>query len=132
MDKDEAGIEARAVARMVRISPRKARLVIDQIQNKSVDEALKIVRLSKKKAARFILKTLESAIANAENNYDMDVDRLFVKRAFVDEGPSMKRVKPRARGRADIIRHRTSHITVVVAEIEPEEEEEEEEREGEE
>ncbi|MFQ6090548.1 MAG: 50S ribosomal protein L22, partial [Candidatus Bipolaricaulia bacterium] len=78
-------------------------------------EALRIVRFSKKKAARFVLKALESAIANAENNHDMDADELWIKEAYVDEGPSLKRLKPRARGSADIIRHRTSHITVVVS-----------------
>lgn len=108
----------RAVSRMVRISPKKARLVIDQIRGKHVDRALEIVRLSKTKAARLIRKTLESAIANAENNHDLDASKLFVKAAYVDEGPSLKRVLPRARGRADIIRRRTSHITVIVAEAE--------------
>lgn len=101
--------------KMVRISPDKARLVIDQIRDKEIDEALRIVRFSKKKAARFVLKALESAIANAENNHDMDADELWIKEAYVDEGPSLKRLKPRARGSADIIRHRTSHITVVVS-----------------
>jgi large subunit ribosomal protein L22 len=115
-------MEARAVMKMVRISPYKARLVIDQIRNKDVDEALRIVRLSKKKAARFILKALESAIANAENNHDMDADELIVKEAYVDEGPSLKRVKPRARGAADLIRRRTCHITVVVSDERDEDE----------
>lgn len=119
-------MEARAMMKMVRISPYKARLVIDQIRNKDVDEALSIVRLSPKKAARFILKALESAIANAENNHDMDADELWVKEAYVDEGPSLKRVKPRARGSADMIRHRTSHITVVLSDEWEEEEGEEE------
>jgi len=119
-------MEARAMMKMVRISPYKARLVIEQIRNKDVDEALNIVRLSPKKAARFILKALESAIANAENNHDMDADELWVKEAYVDEGPSLKRVKPRARGSADMIRHRTSHITVVLSDEWEEEEGEEE------
>ncbi len=111
-------MEVKAVSRMVRISPKRARLVIDQIRNKDVDRALELVRLSRTKAARFIQKTLESAIANAENNHDLDASRLFVKAAYVDEGPSLKRVQPRARGRADMIRHRTSHITIIVAEAE--------------
>ncbi|MFQ6033398.1 MAG: 50S ribosomal protein L22 [Candidatus Bipolaricaulia bacterium] len=119
-------MEAKAVVKMVRISPYKARLVIDQIRDKDVDEALNIARFSKKKAARFILKALESAIANAENNHDMDADELWVKEAYVDEGPSLKRVKPRARGSADLIRHRTSHITVVLSDEWEEEEGEEE------
>jgi large subunit ribosomal protein L22 len=113
-------MEARAVSKMVRISPHKARLVIDQIRNKEVNAALQVVRFSKKKAAHFVLKTLESAVANAENNHEMGVDKLIVKAAYVDEGPSLKRVEPRARGRADMVRHRTSHITVVVSDEEGE------------
>lgn len=113
-------METRAVSKMVRVSPHKARLVVDQIRNKDVNAALQLVRFSKKKAARFVLKTLESAIANAENNHEMDVDKLIVKAAYVDEGPSLKRVEPRARGRADMIRRRTSHITVVLSDGEVE------------
>ena len=109
-------MEARAITRGIRLSSRKARLVIDVIRGKSVSEALKIVSLSSKKAARPIRKTLESAIANAENNYDIDVDKLFVVRATVDMGRSLRRLKPRAMGRADIIRRPTSHITIVVGE----------------
>lgn len=109
-------MEARAVTRFVRISPRKARLVIDTIRGKDVSEALRLVSLSNKKAARPIRKTLESAIANAENNYDVDVDRLFVLRATIDMGRSLRRLRPRAMGRADIIRRPTSHITIVVGE----------------
>lgn len=107
-------MEARAVARFVRLSPRKARLVVDAIRGKDVNEALKIVRLSSKKAALPIRKTLESAIANAENNFDVDVDQLVVVRAAVDMGKALRRMRPRAYGRADIIRHATSHITIVV------------------
>jgi large subunit ribosomal protein L22 len=107
-------MEARAVARFIRMSPRKARLVIDAIRGKDVNEALRIVRLSSKKAATPIRKTLESAIANAENNYDVDVDQLVVVRATVDMGRGLRRMRPRAYGRADIIRHPTSHITIVV------------------
>lgn len=108
-------MEARAVAKYIRVSPVKARLVIDQIRGKSADEALRIARFAKAKAALPIRKVLESAIANAEENFDMDVDALFVKEARVDEGPSLKRMSPRSRGRADIIRRRTSHITIVVS-----------------
>jgi large subunit ribosomal protein L22 len=111
-------MEARAITRFVRVSPRKARLVIDAIRGKHVDEALRIVSFSGKKAARPIRKTLESAIANAENNYDVDVDRLFVVHAVVDMGRKFRRLKPRAMGRADIIRRPTSHITIVVGEKE--------------
>lgn len=107
-------METRAVAKYVRVSPRKARLVIDAIRGKNVNEALKIVQLSSKKAARTIRKTLESAIANAENNYDIDVDSLCVVRATVDMGRSLRRLRPRAYGRADIIRRPTSHVTIVV------------------
>jgi len=107
-------METRAVAKYVRVSPRKARLVIDAIRGKNVNEALKIVQLSSKKAARTIRKTLESAIANAENNYDIDVDSLRVVRATVDMGRSLRRLRPRAYGRADIIRRPTSHVTIVV------------------
>jgi len=96
------------------MSPRKARIVIDAIRGKDVNEALRIVRLSNKKAARPIRKTLESAIANAENNYDIDVDDLYVVRATVDMGRSLRRMRPRAYGRADIIRRPMSHITIVV------------------
>ena len=107
-------MEVRAVAKDVRMSPRKARIVIDAIRGKDVNAALRIVRLSNKKAARPIRKTLESAIANAENNYDIDVDDLYVVRATVDMGRSLRRMRPRAYGRADIIRRPMSHITIVV------------------
>ena len=107
-------MEVRAVAKDVRMSPRKARIVIDAIRGKDVNEALRIVRLSNKKAAKPIRKTLESAIANAENNYDIDVDDLYVVRATVDMGRSLRRMRPRAYGRADLIRRPMSHITIVV------------------
>jgi len=107
-------MEARAIARYIRVSPRKARLLVDVIRGKNVDEALRIVQLSTKKAARPIRKALESAIANAENNFDVDVDDLYVKTIMVDMGRSLRRLRPRAYGRADIIRRPTSHITIVV------------------
>ncbi len=107
-------MEARAITRYVRISPRKARLLIDTIRGKDVNTALEIVSLSNRKAARPIRKTLESAIANAENNYNVDVDELVVVKATVDMGRGLKRLLPRAMGRGDIIRHPTSHITIVV------------------
>ena len=109
-------MDARAITKGVRLSPRKARLVIDEIRGKDVNEALRIVSLSNKKAARPIRKTLESAIANAENNYNVDVDDLVVVRAVVDMGKSLRRLRPRAMGRADIGRRPTSHITIVVGE----------------
>jgi len=113
-------MEARAVAKDVRVSSRKARIVIDAIRGKDVNEALRIVRLSNKKAAKPIRKTLESAIANAENNYDIDVDDLYVTRATVDMGRSLRRMRPRAYGRADLIRRPMSHITIVVGDRESE------------
>jgi large subunit ribosomal protein L22 len=113
-------MEARAVARHVRLSARKARLVVDAIRGMNVNDALRIVRLSKKKAARPILKTLESAIANAEDVYDIDVDELYVVQATADMGRSLRRLRPRAYGRADIIRRPTSHITIVVGDRESE------------
>ncbi|NGY75438.1 50S ribosomal protein L22 [Bacillus megaterium] len=108
-------MQAKAVARTVRIAPRKARLVIDLIRGKEVGEAFAILRHTK---SRFpiIEKVLKSAVANAEHNYDMDVNNLVVSQAYVDEGPTLKRFRPRARGRASAINKRTSHITIVVSE----------------
>jgi len=110
--------EAQARARFVRVSPMKARLVIDEIRGKSVYEAKRILTFSPRKAARIIRKVLDSAVANAEHNFEMDPEKLVVVKAYVDEGPRLKRLKPRAFGRADIIHRRLSHITVVVAEKE--------------
>ncbi|MGY3748540.1 50S ribosomal protein L22 [Vagococcus acidifermentans] len=107
---------AKATAKTVRTSPRKARLVIDLIRGKSVGEAVSILKFSPNKAAGLIEKVLMSAIANAENNYDLDVEDLVVSEAFVNEGPTMKRFRPRAKGSASPINKRTSHITVVVSE----------------
>ena len=107
-------IEARAVARYVRISPRKARSVINAIRGKNVNEAFAILELSPKKAARIIYKVLKSAVANAENNLNLDPENLYVSECYVDDGPRLKRLWPRGRGRADIIQRRLSHITVVV------------------
>ncbi len=109
-------MEARAVARHVRISPRKARQVVDLIRGKSVKEAMAILEHTPKAASKVVAKVVRSAAANAENNYDMNPDDLFVSKAYVDQGPVLKRIQPRARGMAYRIRRRTSHITVVVAE----------------
>ncbi|WP_100404153.1 50S ribosomal protein L22 [Bacillus sp. FJAT-42315] len=109
-------MEAKAVVRTVRIAPRKARLVIDLIRGKQVGEAVAILRHTPKVASPVIEKLLKSAVANAEHNYDMDVNNLVVKQAFVDEGPTLKRFRPRAMGRASQINKRTSHITIVVSE----------------
>ncbi|CAM4292063.1 LSU ribosomal protein L22p [Vibrio astriarenae] len=108
-------MEALAKHNFARISPQKARLVADQIRGKSVDQALEILTFSNKKAAELIKKVLESAIANAEHNEGADIDDLNVAKIFVDEGPIMKRIMPRAKGRADRILKRSCHITVVVA-----------------
>lgn len=99
-----------------RLSAQKARLVADLVRGKKVDDALDILAFSEKKGAAIIKKILESAIANAEHNQGLDVDELSVSTIFVDEGATMKRIKPRAKGRADRIFKRTCHITVKVAE----------------
>ena len=105
-----------AKLRQARITPQKARLVADQIRGLPVDKAINLLTFSNKKAATLIKKVLESAIANAEHNDGADVDELKVKTIMVDEGPIMKRFMPRARGRANQIFKRTSHVTVVVEE----------------
>jgi len=107
---------ARAVAKQVRIAPRKARLVIDLIRGKDVGEATAILRHTNRAASPIIEKVLQSAIANAEHNYEMDPDNLVISEAYVDEGITLKRYRPRAQGRASAINKRTSHITIVVSE----------------
>ena len=106
---------AKATARMVRISARKARLVIDLIRGKKVADALGILKFTPRKGAYLIEKVLNSAIANAENNFDLDVEDLYVSEAYVNEGPTLKRFRPRAKGSASPINKRTSHITIVVS-----------------
>jgi len=108
--------QARATAQTVRITPRKVRLVVDLIRGKKIGEALAILRLTPRAASPVVEKVLNSAIANAEHNYEMDVENLVVSEVFVDEGATLKRFRPRAQGRASSINKRTSHITVVVAE----------------
>lgn len=108
-------MEVAAKLRGAGLSAQKARLVADQVRGKSVEEALDILAFSPKKGASVIKKVLESAIANAEHNEGADVDELKVSTIFVDEGLTMKRIKPRAKGRADRIFKRTCHITVKVA-----------------
>ena len=110
--------EARAIARFLRVSPFKARQVADLVRGKNVNEAVGILKYTNKKSAPLISKVLKSAIANAEHNNDMDSDELYVSEIYVDEGPTLKRMRPRAYGRADVRRHRTSHITVVLRERE--------------
>jgi large subunit ribosomal protein L22 len=109
-------MEVVAKLRGAPISAQKARLVADLVRGKPVDQALNILAFSNKKAAAFLKKVLESAIANAEHNTGADVDELKVSTIFVDEGTSLKRIMPRAKGRADRITKRTCHITVKVAE----------------
>ncbi|MBK9942603.1 MAG: 50S ribosomal protein L22 [Kouleothrix sp.] len=107
-------MQAKAVNKMVRIAPTKVRPVIDLVRGKPVERALAILRYLPQKAAKEIARTIQSAAANAENNFEMDPEALVVKTIFADEGPAFKRIMPRARGRADRIRKRTTHITVIV------------------
>ncbi|TQR18929.1 50S ribosomal protein L22 [Psychrobacillus vulpis] len=108
--------QAKAIAKTVRIAPRKVRLVVDLIRGKQIGEAIAILQLTPKAASPVVEKVLKSAVANAEHNYDLDVNNLVVSEVFVDEGPTLKRFRPRAMGRASAINKRTSHITVVVSE----------------
>ncbi|MDY0275291.1 MAG: 50S ribosomal protein L22 [Desulfomicrobium sp.] len=110
-------MEARSVAKFIRISPQKARLVARNVTGKPVEDALNILKFTPKKAARLIEKVLSTAIADAEHNYKLDVDNLYVKEVCINEGPSWKRIQPRAMGRAYRIVKRTSHITVVIDEL---------------
>ncbi|NLI12149.1 50S ribosomal protein L22 [Pelotomaculum propionicicum] len=107
-------MEAKAITKYVRISPRKVRQVIDLIRGKKVDEALAILKYTPKRASEVVTKVVKSAAANAENNLQLDKDELFVTACYVDQGPTLKRYQPRAMGRADVLRKRTSHITVMV------------------
>jgi len=107
---------AKAVARYIRISPRKVRQVVDLVRGKSVDEALAILKFTPKRASAPVAKVIRSAAANAEHNYDLNRDNLYIAAAYVDQGPTWKRYQPRAYGRANLIRKRTSHITIVVQE----------------
>jgi large subunit ribosomal protein L22 len=115
---NEEGTRVRAVAKHVRISASKARQIADMIRGKSLDEARYITAFSPTEAARLIGKVLESAVANAEHNTSLNPDDLMVLNCYVDEGPTLKRWRPRAHGRAARIRKRTSHITVILAERE--------------
>ena len=107
-------MEVKAQARFVRVTPFKARRVVDLIRGQHVDEARRILNFTPRAAALPVRKVLDSAIANAEHNHQLPADTLFVSQAFVDEGPTLKRYRPRALGRAYRVRKRTSHITVVV------------------
>ena len=109
-------MEAKALARQIRISPQKARLVADLVRGKDVGTAINTLRFMPKKGARILRKIIESAIANASQNEAIDVDTLYVKTIFVDGGPMLRRIRPRAMGRASRILKRSSHITVVLDE----------------
>ena len=111
-------MEAKAQARFIRIAPRKARIVMDLIRGKNVDEALSILRFTPKRASAIIAKVVNSAISNAEHNYELNRGELYINKGYVDEGPTLKRFRPRAMGRAARINKRTSHITVVLRERE--------------
>ncbi len=113
--RDRAGaVAVRAHAKYVRSAPRKARLVMDHIRGKEVAEARAILRHTPRSAATDIAKLLESAVANAENNFELDPGELKIGTAFVDEGPTIKRFRPRAQGRATPIHKRTSHMTITL------------------
>jgi large subunit ribosomal protein L22 len=110
-------MEARAITKFIRLSPRKVRLVVDQIRGKGIEEALNILKFTPKRSALIVSKTLRTAVANAESTQSVDVDQLYVKQAKVDEAGMWKRFTPRAQGRATRIRKRLSHITIVLDEV---------------
>jgi large subunit ribosomal protein L22 len=107
-------MQVKAQARYVRVTPSKARRVVDLIRGLHVEEARRVLQFTPRSAALTVRKVLDSAVANAEHNHNLDSDGLFVETAFVDEGPTLKRFRPRALGRAYRVRKRTSHITVIV------------------
>ena len=108
-------MEVKAVTKFVRVSPRKARVVVDLVRGKSVEQARETLAFTNRAIAETVEKTLNSAVANAEHNNSLNPDTLVVKRAYVDEGPTLKRIRPRAKGSASRINKRTSHITIIVA-----------------
>jgi len=108
--------EARAIARYVRVSPTKVRRLVDLVRGKEAQEAIALAKFTPGRAASALRKLLESAVANAENNHNLEREALWVSQAYVDQGPSLRRLRPGSIGRAGVIRRRTSHITVVVAE----------------
>lgn len=111
-------MKVKAQAKYIRQSPYKVRIVLDLVRGLPVEEAENVLVLTNRRAADPILKVLKSAVANAEHNFALDGDELFISEAFADEGPTLKRWRPRARGRATRINKRTSHITIVVADEE--------------
>lgn len=110
-------MESRAVGKYIRVSPQKARLVADVVRGMNVDQAITTLKFSPKKAAGLLRQVLESAVANATQDDAVDVDSLFIKKIYIDGGPSLKRIRPRAMGRATGIIKRTSHITVILDEM---------------
>jgi large subunit ribosomal protein L22 len=110
-------MEVRATARYVRIPPQKIRLIMDEVRGRKVEEALRWLSFSPQKGARLLKKLVDSAVANAEANKEIDVDTLFIKKIFADDGPTLKRFRPRAMGRATRIKKRMSHLTVILDEI---------------
>ncbi|HHU64084.1 MAG TPA: 50S ribosomal protein L22 [Clostridiales bacterium] len=115
--KEQKDKRPRAIARYVRISPRKVKIVIDLIRGKKVSEALAIIRHTPKAASEILEKLINSAVANAQNNLDMDPEELYISEIYANQGPTLKRYRPRAMGRATIIRKRTSHITVILDKV---------------
>ena len=111
-------MEARAKATFERIAPRKVKIVLDLIRNKPAEDAMAILKFTPKAACEPVAKLLKSAMANAENNNDMDVSRLYVAECSVSQGPTLKRIRPRAHGRAYRINKKTSHINLVLKEME--------------
>ncbi len=109
-------MEIKAIAKYIRVSPRKIRLLMREIRGKKVEEALNILTFAPQKGAPILRKLVNSAIANASQRPDTDVDSLFIKNIFADKGPTLKRFRPRAMGRATRIRRRTSHLTVILDE----------------
>lgn len=109
-------MEAKAHLKYARIAPRKVQIVLDLIRGKDVNKAIAILRYTNKSASEYLEKLLKSAIANAENNYNMSRDELYVSECFVSQGPSLKRIRPRAQGRAYRVLKKTSHVTLVVKE----------------
>lgn len=108
--------EAKSIAKYIRIAPRKVRIVMDLIRGKNVGEAFAILKFTPKVGSEVLEKVLKSAVANAEHNYDMNADKLYVSAAYVDQGPTLKRIHPRSRGQAFKILKRSSHVTVIVKE----------------
>ena len=109
-------METKAAARFIRISPRKIRLVMDQVRGEKVEAAINQLTFAPQKGARILKKLLSSAVANAEQDTNVDVDTLYIKQIYANEGPTLKRWRPRAQGRATRIRKRTSHLTVILDE----------------